>query len=155
MRRLPAFSRRFLRGSGAIDVARRLPEERRRFVMMRVPLMLSALFALTTLSASGGEQLKIVVSPTQSFAPSNLSIRARVVPNAENRALEVIAESGEFYRSSQITLEGERAPSTITIDFRGVPSGEYQIYGILVDAGGHRRAMAAQFVRVLESGLGN
>ena len=121
---------------------------------MRVPLMLSTFLALTAFSASGGEQLKIVVSPAQSFAPSNLHIRARVVPHAENRVLEIIAESGEFYRSSQITLEGERAPATIAFEFRGVPGGEYRVSGVLTDSVGRRRAIAEQEVRVIPSGLG-
>jgi hypothetical protein len=111
--------------------------------------MLSTVFALSAISASGGEQLRIAVSPAQSFAPSNLNIRARLVPSAENRALEVVAESGDFYRSSQITLEGERAPATIVFEFRGVPGGEYEVYGILTDSGGHRRAVAQQWVRVI------
>ena len=121
---------------------------------MRVPLMLSALLGLTTVSASGTEQLRIAVSPAQSFAPSNLNIRARVVPNADNRAIEVIAESGDFYRSSQISLEGEHAPATIMFEFRAVPGGEYLVYGILTDSAGHRRAVAHQEVTVIDaSGL--
>ena len=121
---------------------------------MRVPLMLSGLLALTTVSASGTDQLRIAVSPAQSFAPSNLNIRARVVPNPENRAIEVIAESGDFYRSSQIPLEGEHAPATIMFEFRGVPGGEYLVYGILTDSVGHRRAVAQQEVKVIDtSGL--
>jgi hypothetical protein len=111
--------------------------------------MLSTIFALTAISASGGEQLRLAVSPAQSFAPSNLYIRARVAPNAENRALEIIAESGEFYRSSQISLEGERAPAMLTFEFRGVPGGEYLVYGVLTDSAGHRRAIAEQQVRVI------
>jgi hypothetical protein len=111
--------------------------------------MLSTVFALTAISASGGEQLRIAVSPTQSFAPSNLNIRARMVPNPENRGLQVVAESEDFYRSSQVSLEGEGAPATIMFEFRGVPGGEYQVYGILTDSGGHRRALAQQTVRVI------
>jgi hypothetical protein len=118
--------------------------------IMRMPLMLSALLALTTMSASGDEQLKIAVSPAQSFAPSNLNIRARVVPNAENRAIEVVAESDEFYRSSQIPLEGEHAPATILFEFRSLPGGEYQVYGILTDSVGRRRAVVQQQIRVLD-----
>jgi hypothetical protein len=118
--------------------------------MMRVPLMLSAMLALTTMSASGDEQLKIAVSPAQSFAPSNLNIRARVVPNAENRAIEVVAESGDFYRSSQIPLEGEHAPATVMFEFRSVPGGEYQVSGIVTDSLGRRRAIAQQQVRVID-----
>jgi hypothetical protein len=117
-----------------------------------MPLMLSAFLALTTLSVSGGEQLRIAVSPAQSFAPSNLYIRARVAPNAENRALTIIAESEEFYRSSEVSLEGDHAPAMITFEFRGVPGGEYLVHGIVTDSAGHRRATAIQQVRVIPMG---
>jgi hypothetical protein len=116
--------------------------------------MLSTIFALTAISASGGEQLRLAVSPAQSFAPANLNIRARVVPNAENRGLTIVAESDEFYRSSQISLEGDHAPATIMFEFRSVPSGEYIVSGVLTDSVGHRRAIVEQQVRVIPSGLG-
>jgi hypothetical protein len=118
---------------------------------MKVPLLLSTFFVLTTISASGGEQLRIAVSPAVSFAPSRVDIRARVVPDAENRALEVIAESEDFYRSSLITLEGENAPATIMFAFRGLPGGEYVVSGILTDSGGRQRAIARRQVTVLSS----
>jgi hypothetical protein len=119
--------------------------------MMRVALMLATFVTLTTISASGGEQLRIAVSPAQSFAPSNLNIRARVVPNDSNRALQIVAESADFYRSSQVQLDGERAPATMMFEFRGVPGGEYLVYGILTDNGGRQRALAEQQVRVISA----
>ena len=118
---------------------------------MRVPLMLSTIFALTAISASGGEQLRLAVSPAQSFAPTNLNIRARMVPNPENRALTIVAESDEFYRSSQVSLEGDHAPAMITFEFRGVPRGEYIVSGVLTDSLGRRRAIAEQQVRVVDT----
>ena len=117
---------------------------------MRMALILSALLALTTMPASGDEQLRIAVSPAQSFAPSNLNIRARGVPNAENRAIEVAVESGGFYRSSQIPLEGEHAPATLMFEFRSVPGGEFEVYAILTDGAGHRRAVVQQHVTVID-----
>ena len=123
--------------------------------MMRVSLMLVTIAALTAIPASGSEPLRLAVSPIQSFAPSNLNIRARVVPNAENRALTIVAESEDFYRSSEIPLEGDHAPATITFEFRGVPSGEYVVFGVLTDSAGHRRAIAEQEVRVISSGRGD
>ena len=85
-----------------------------------------------------------------SFAPSNLTIRTRLVPNDENRTLDIVAESADFYRSSQIPLEGGQAPATITVEFRDLPQGEYEIYGVLTDRAGERRAIARQRVRVVE-----
>ena len=116
--------------------------------------MLAAILGLTGMSVSGGEQLRLAVSPAQSFAPSNLNIRARVVQHAENRSLTISAESEDFYRSSQVQLEGDHAPATITFEFRGVPSGEYVVSGVLTDSLGRRRAIAEQQVRVIPSGLG-
>ena len=119
--------------------------------MMKVPLMLSTIVVLATISANGNEQLRLAVSPAQSFAPSNLNIRARMVPNPENRALTIVAESDEFYRSSQVSLEGDHAPATITFEFRDVPGGEYTVSGVLTDSLGRRRAIAAQKVNVIEA----
>jgi hypothetical protein len=105
--------------------------------------------AFTTVSASGSEQLRLVVSPAQSFAPSNLHIRAHVVPHAENRTLTVLAESEDFYRSSEISLEGDRAPTAITVEFRGLPGGDYLVSGKVTDSAGRQRAIVERQVRVL------
>jgi methionine-rich copper-binding protein CopC len=92
------------------------------------------------------------VSPAFSFAPANLVIHASVEPDAENRSMEVVADSEEFYRSSTITLEGDRAPKTTMVEFRTLPPGEYEVTVSLIGADGHRRGSAQAHVNVLESG---
>lgn len=67
--------------------------------------------------ADVGERLTMAVSPAQSFAPTTLTIRVHVKPDAENRALEIVAESGDYYRSSRIPLDGNEAPRTIVVNF--------------------------------------
>jgi hypothetical protein len=119
---------------------------------MRVPLMLSTVLAFAAVSASGDEQLRLAVSPARSFAPSNLNIRARIVPHPDNRTLIVTAESEDFYRSSEISLEGEFAPATITFEFRGLPGGEYIVSGVLTDSVGRRRAGAVQQAKIIGMG---
>lgn len=111
--------------------------------------------ALLTVSfpSDAGEMITMAVSPRQSIGPTNITVRVRLEPNAENRALEVVADSGQFYRSTQIQLAGEFAERTVVVEFRGVPSGEYQISGVLLNSVGHSRAMARQQAFVL-SGLG-
>jgi len=116
---------------------------------MRVEVMVATWLAVTAVSATGDEALRIAVSPAQSFAPSNLRIRASVAPNAENRSLEIVAESSEFYRRSQISLEGDRAARTNMFEFRGLPGGDYLISAVVTDSRGHRRAIAEQQVRVI------
>jgi hypothetical protein len=90
-----------------------------------------------------------MVSPAQSFAPSILRIQVGIEPSMENRSLEVIANADEFYRSSEIQLDGDRAPATINFEFRSVPEGKYQVVGILKDSAGHKRSMAHNQVTVL------
>jgi hypothetical protein len=107
---------------------------------------------LLSLAASlkANEPLSMAVSPAQSFAPTNLTIRVRVEPDDVNRALEVVAESGAYYRSSQIPLEGSQSPRTISIEFRNVPGGDYDVRGTLIGSAGKQRAAVRQHVIVID-----
>lgn len=108
---------------------------------------------LTATGAAGAnEPLALRVSPAFSFAPANLVIQANVDRDADNRSMEVIADSAEFYRSSTIALEGERAPRTSRFEFRSLPPGDYEITATVIGADGRQRATARQQVKVLESG---
>jgi hypothetical protein len=106
------------------------------------------------LGAGAGERLAIRVSPAVAFAPANLIVRAIVEADADNRAVEVIAESAEFYRSSEIQLEGDKAPRANQFEFRNLPPGVYEVRASLVGADGHARAVARQQVNVIASGSG-
>jgi hypothetical protein len=81
-------------------------------------------------------------------------IRVDVTPDPENRALEVIAESSDYFRSSRIQLDGEDARKTITLEFRGLPPGDYAVWGRLIDSAGHQRATVRRQVTVLASASG-
>jgi hypothetical protein len=100
----------------------------------------------------GKESVSITVSPAVSFAPAHLVIRTSVEPNENNRAMEVVADSELFYRSSTIPLEGDRAPKTTIVQFASVPSGTYQVTASLIGADGQRRALARTHVDVIQSG---
>jgi hypothetical protein len=97
------------------------------------------------------ERLTIAVSPLQSFAPTNVTVRVHVMPNAANRGLQVSADSGEYYRSSWIQLDGKEAPKAITVEFRGLPGGDYEVRGALMDSTGRACAFAHQQMTVLPS----
>jgi hypothetical protein len=112
---------------------------------------LGGFFLLSVLPVNGGEQLRMAVSPAQSFAPSTLRVRVRLEPHNLNRRLAVVADSADFYRSSEVQLDGEQAPKTITIEFRGVPGGSYQVFSMVLDQSGQRRAFASQDVNVISS----
>ena len=119
---------------------------------MRGMLLLTGIL-ITATPLAGNEPLKISVSPAQSFAPANLFIRVSIEPNAENRMVVVAAESEDYYRSSEVALEGDQAPRTVLVQFRSVPGGHYQISGAVGDAKGHELATARQDIFVMGEGL--
>ena len=107
---------------------------------MRIRIIASALFFSSAAAINANEPLTMTVSPVQSFAPTNLTIRVHVEPDAGNRALEVVAESGDYYRSSRIQLDGAEAPRTISLEIRNLPGGDYDVRGALIDGAGRERA---------------
>jgi len=74
-----------------------------------------------------------------------------VEADPDNHAVRISAESPDFYRSSEVGLEGEDAPRTTTFEFRGLPTGTYEVRATLLGAGGRQRAIARQQVDVIAS----
>ena len=98
------------------------------------------------------QRLSLKVSPAVSFAPANLVVRATIQADSANRTVEVVAESNDFYRSSEIELDGENAPRTNMFEFRSLPSGTYEVSVTLRGGGGEQLANVRQQVNVIEAG---
>ena len=99
-----------------------------------------------------GERLTLRVSPAVSFAPANLVVRATIQADRANRSVEVVAESNDFYRASEIELDGENAPRTNTFEFRSLPSGTYEVRVTVRGGGGQPLANVRQEVNVIDAG---
>ncbi len=110
--------------------------------------------AIAPIGAGERDRLTLKVSPAVCFAPANLVVRATVLADADNRAVEVVAESPDFYRSSEIQLDGDKAPRTNMFEFRSLPPGSYEVRAILIGSGGEERASVRQSVNVMASGAG-
>jgi len=98
------------------------------------------------------ERLALKVSPAVSFAPANLVVRATIHADAANRAVEIVAESNDFYRSSEIELDGQNAPRTNMFEFRSLPPGTYEVRATLLGGDGRSLAHVRQQVNVIEAG---
>jgi len=120
--------------------------------LMSVRTLVFGVAVMTTTVVGAKESLSMRVYPAISFAPANLVIRTRVEPDADNRAMEVVAESEGFYRSSAIQLDGDRAPKTTTFEFRSLPPGAYEVTAVVIGADGQRTALARAHANVVESG---
>jgi hypothetical protein len=108
--------------------------------VMKGSLTLAAATAIALLMSTGStaasEKLTLRVTPNVSSAPSTVTVRAYVTPSTQNRLLRVEADSGEFFRSSQIQLDGDKAPALTEFRLNSLPSGEYTVSAVLTDAKG-------------------
>ncbi len=89
-------------------------------------------------SLDGAEPLRMQVSPSVTREPALITVRIIVQSAAEDRYLQVAAESSEFYRSSQVQLNGKDTAPVQVFEFRNLPTGTYEITGVLVGTRGPR-----------------
>src|ERR1051325_3564289 len=121
--------------------------------MRRVALIgILMLAGAPPIGAGSPDPLTVKASPAVAFAPATLVVRATVLADTHNRAIEVSADSGDFFRSSAIELEGENAPRTNLFEFRSLPPGTYEVRARLIGDDGRQRAMARQEVNIIASG---
>jgi hypothetical protein len=117
---------------------------------LSLALLLMGALVCSPHSVTAHDGLDMQVSPSVSMAPANVNVRARVEQNADNRGIEISAESEDFFRSSFVTLEGDKAPSITQLAFKGLPGGEYQISVVLIGSRGVR-ATATRKVSIISS----
>jgi len=120
---------------------------------MKLGLALVGILLLAATSPTGaGERMMLKVTPAVAFAPANLVVRAVVETDADNRAIAVVAESDDFYRSSEIQLDGDHAPRTNTFEFRSLPPGHYSVKAVLMGRSSEPLLTLRQQVDVMASG---
>ena len=100
---------------------------------------------------NASERLKMGVSPAVAVAPATVRVRATVEANPENRAIQIVAESPEFYRSSEIPLDGAQAPRTTIVEFRSLPGGVYTVTAVLIRV--NDRTSASRQLNVMGRGI--
>jgi hypothetical protein len=64
----------------------------------------------------------------------------------DNRALRIIADSGDHLRSSTILLEGARAPRFHSVTYRAMPAGRYEVQVELLDPSDTVRAFERHWI---------
>jgi len=138
-----------------LPLASRNATERRATRAMKIRCLLFGMLVLVTapLGAGSGDRLAIRVTPKVALAPALLIVQTTVESNAQNRSIEVIAESDDFYRGSEIPLDGDKAPRTTRFEFRDLPGGVYRVAAVLKGANEQRLAETGLTVTVVESDL--
>ena len=92
--------------------------------------------------------MRAQVTPAVAKAPAEVRIQVWVAPQDDNRTLEIVVDSGDFYRSSAIPLDGAQAAQSFTVEYRAMPVGEYQVLVRLLAQRGKLRALDRQGFQV-------
>ena len=125
---------------------------------MRIRHLVFVVTSLTFLGVAGSDatesRLRIEVTPRISPAPASVRVRAIVPPEASNRALQITADSGAYYRSSLVPLDGENAAQITETLLKNLPGGEYEVSVALVETGGRRTVDRRQIVVTSAGSIG-
>jgi hypothetical protein len=119
-----------------------------RYRLCGVVVLLSA-----PIGAATGDRLTMRVTPLVAFAPAYLIVQTRIEADDRNRSIEIVAESRDFYRSSEIPLDGDKAPRSSRFEFRGLPGGRYTVAAVLKGTN-EVLALTHQEVNVVETPAG-
>lgn len=102
-----------------------------RWLSLCAAFVLAGLSFLPRANASPAASLSLLVAPAVSFAPATIIVSVAVEPNASNRFLQVVAESDDMYRSSEVPLEGADAPHRFRFELRGLTRGAWSLSAIV------------------------
>jgi len=73
----------------------------------------------------------------------NVRIDVRIESDPDNRYLVIETDSADYYRRSDIPLEGDRSASVHTVRLTNAPAGKYEVRAILQRVDGTVRAIPA------------
>jgi hypothetical protein len=132
-------------------VARHLLRLRRSIVVLLFLMIVLAVPSRVGTLTAAVEPTQVIVRvwPTSALEPANLLVMVSVERNPENRAMRITADSADYFSSSEMSLDGDRAPRVRTVIFRGLPAGDYMLRGEVLGANrqlrgeAHARALVA------------
>jgi len=116
---------------------------------MNLRTLIVGLVLAPTAVVMANQPVSLRVSPAVSFAPATLVIQVRIAADARGSALEIVANSDEFYRSSTIPLEGDGVAKTTTLQYSSVPPGQYEVTATVITSDGKRKVAARADVKVM------
>jgi hypothetical protein len=67
-----------------------------------------------------------------------VTVRVTVESATENRLLQVVTASANYYRSSEVQIDGNDGSTFKVFEFNNLPTGQYQITGVLLGTNGPR-----------------
>jgi hypothetical protein len=94
---------------------------------------------------SAGAPLTLSVTPRLAWIGSAVKALVRVSPDDRNRLLRITVDSSDYYRSSDVTLDGAEARRTHLVLLTSLPAGSYAVQAIVYGASGERSRIEQKF----------
>jgi hypothetical protein len=117
-------------------------------IRVRLVPWIAMVWLLSAVQIDSSGAVSVNVSPRVAREPARIIVRVTIEPNSDNRALEVVAESATFFRSSRQQLDGAHAARTSVFQYRDLPAGDYAVRAVLRDAAGGLEGIAAVTVKI-------
>jgi len=92
---------------------------------VRTAMLVAVILVTGTLLAPAKEIVEIRVRGHYYAAPATVPVVIAVEPRSENRTLVVEADGEEYFRSSEVELDGEKEKRLHSLEFTRLPAGEY------------------------------
>jgi len=113
---------------------------------VKVLLVLAACVFTGSVATPAKELITLRVSPHFSMAPATIRVVVTVEPDSENRELQVAADSGQFFTSSTIQLDGSNAPRSQWIEMKELPAGDYVVEARVRQRDGAEHRAVAEYM---------
>ena len=120
--------------------------------MVHARLLLIGCVLVAAFPVSAGDPVSLKLTPSMAAAPAFLMVRTSIESDKDNRLIEVVVQSAEFYTSSTMALNGSSAPRSANFNFSNLPTGTYEVTATLVGSKGRRGGAAAWFRSVSSPG---
>lgn len=117
--------------------------------LLALQLVIACGYAVEAQVIKPADQLTLRMVPRVVSAPAFLRSLVRVAPNGANRVVRVEIDSDNYYRSSDIPLEGASAPTSHFVDWKQVPAGKYDLIVSVLGTSGDARAVRRLNFQVL------
>lgn len=89
--------------------------------------------------------LMVRLNPRFGLEGSSVRALIRVERNSSNRLLRIIVDSENYYRSSDIQLDGEYAAASHFMTLKSLPAGTYVLLAVVYSQRGERARVEERF----------
>jgi hypothetical protein len=114
--------------------------------MVKIAVALAIALVAGSSATQARTDLTVSVTPRISPAPATVRINVVVEPDDRNRVLVLEADSGDYYTSSSVELDGSNSGRLQPFTFVDLPAGDYVVTAVVFRSDGGRRKVSQDYM---------